>query len=354
MLTQQDASSAPAQLKNNMRKLASIQIVNSIKPIPNADAIECVGVLGWECVSKKGEFKVGDKCVYFEIDSLLPETETFEFLRKNCYRKDLKKFRLKTAKLRGQLSQGLALPLSLFPDLYHLEACADVTDLLNVEKYEPPIPAQISGDAKSFSWPIAKTDEVRVQTDEGLNLLGALHGKPYYLSLKLDGTSCSFIIDPSNKEFHVCGRNYSYKNKPNHSFWTINERYQVEERLRSIGENLALQGECVGPGIQQNKLGLPNIDYYIFNVVDTSTRKRLSLEDSLSVVKELKMNFVPILEKGDSFKYNMEQLLEKAKGKYREHFENAKQHQEREGIVIRSLCGSVSFKAINNEFLLQE
>jgi RNA ligase (TIGR02306 family) len=350
----QGANFALAQLKNNMRKLASIQTIKFVRPIPNADAIDCVGVLGWECVCKKGEFQNDDKCVYFEIDSLLPELEVFEFLRKSCYRKDLNKFRLKSVKLRQQLSQGLALPLNLFPDLYHLEVGTDVTDLLNVEKYEPPIPAQIQGDAKKFVWPIAKTDEVRVQTDEGLALVSSLVGNPYYVSLKLDGTSCSFIIDPSDNEFHVCGRNYSYKNKPNHSFWIINERYQLEERLRSIGGNLALQGECVGPGIQQNKLGLSSIDYYIFNIVDTSNRKRLSLEDSLSVAKELKMNFVPILEKGDSFNYNMEQLLEKAKGKYREHFENAKQHQEREGIVIRSLCGSVSFKAINNEFLLQE
>lgn len=350
----QGANFALAQLKNNMRKLASIQTIKFVRPIPNADAIDCVGVLGWECVCKKGEFQNGDKCVYFEIDSLLPELEVFEFLRKSCYRKDLNKFRLKSIKLRQQLSQGLALPLNLFPDLYHLEVGTDVTNLLNVEKYEPPIPAQIQGDAKKFVWPIAKTDEARVQTDEGLALVSSLIGNPYYVSLKLDGTSCSFIIDPSDNEFHVCGRNYSYKHKPNHSFWIINERYQLEERLRSIGGNLALQGECVGPGIQQNKLGLPIIDYYVFNVVDTSNRKRLSLEDSLKVTKELKLNFVPILEKGDSFNYDMEQLLEKAKGKYREHFENAKQHQEREGIVIRSLCGSISFKAINNEFLLQE
>lgn len=337
-----------------MRKLASIQQIKYKKEIPNADAIERIGVLGWECVSKKGEFEENDKCVYFEIDSLLPEIEVFEFLRKSCYRKDLKKFRLKSVKLRGQLSQGLALPMSLFPNLSDLEVGTDLTDIIGVEKYEPPIPAQIQGDAKSFVWPISKTDEVRVQTDEGLELVSNLLGSPYYISLKLDGTSCSFIIDPSDNEFHVCGRNYSYKQKPNHSFWKINEKYEIEQKLRSLGGNLALQGECVGPGIQQNKLGLNSIDYYIFNIVDTSSRKRLCLKDCLDISKEIKINFVPILEQGDNFNYDAVQLLEKAKGKYREHFENAKQNQEREGIVIRSLCSEISFKAINNDFLLKE
>jgi RNA ligase (TIGR02306 family) len=337
-----------------MRKLASIQVIKNIAPIPNADNIETVGVLGWECVSKKGEFQTGDKCVYFEIDSLLPEIPTFEFLRKSCFRQDLKKFRLKTIKLRKQLSQGLALPISLFPDIENLEAGTDVTDILGVEKYEPPVPAQIQGDAKKFTWPIGKTDEVRVQSDEGIDLVSFLVGKPYYFTLKLDGTSCSFIINPEDEEFHVCGRNYSYKQKPNHSFWAINEQYGVEEKLRSIGSKIALQGECVGPGIQQNKLGLPKIDYYIFNVVDTSTRKRLSLQDSQYVAKELEMNFVPVLERGDCFNYTPQQLLEKAKGKYRDHFESAKPSQDREGIVIRSLCGAISFKAINNDFLLRE
>ena len=337
-----------------MRKLASIQSVAFVRPIPDADSIETVGVLGWECVSKKGEFKTGDRCVYFEIDSLLPEVPVFEFLRKSCFRQDLKKFRLKTIRLRKQLSQGLALPMSLFPDFQNLDTGTDVTDILGVEKYEPPVPAQIQGDAKRFIWPISKTDEVRVQSDEGISLVSSLIGKPYYLSLKLDGTSCSFIINPEDDEFHVCGRNYSYKQKPNHSFWTISDQYQVEEKLRSIGGKIALQGECVGPGIQQNKLGLTKIDYYIFNVVDTSTRKRLSLQDSQDLVKELKMNFVPILERGEVFDYTPQQLLEKAKGKYREHFESAKPSQEREGIVIRSLCGEISFKAINNDFLLSE
>lgn len=340
-----------------MRKLASIQQIKYKKEIPNADAIECVGVLGWECVSKKGEFKEGDRCIYFEIDSLLPEIPEFEFLRKSCYRKDLKKFRLKTVKLRGQLSQGLALPLSIFPDFKDLESGSDLTNILNIGKYEPPIPAQIQGDARSFSWLIEKTDEIRVQQNDEYNFIEKLTGSPYYISLKLDGTSCTFIVDPKDDEYHVCGRNYSYKKCDDHSFWKINNKYEIENKIREFNKLnnrcIALQGECVGPGIQKNKLGLKSIDFYVFNVVDVQ-KGRIHIDEACSIVENMGLKFVPILEKANNFNYSQETLLEMAKGKYCDHFQDATSNQEREGIVIRSVCGKISFKAINNNFLLKD
>ena len=339
------------------RKLASVQQIKFKREIPNADAIEVVGVLGWECVSKKNEFDVGDKCVYIEIDSLLPTIPEFEFLRKSCYNSTFDKFRIKTVKLRKTLSQGLALPLSIFPNLNNFEIGQDVTDVLGVVKYEPPIPAQIAGDVRSFSWPIEKTDEIRVQQNDEYKFIENLTGKPYYISLKLDGTSNTFIIDPRDNEYHVCGRNYSYTRSESHSFWKINERYEIENKLRSFakdGRYLAFQGECVGPGIQKNPLGLKQVDFYVFNVVDVSANKKLCFEEAEKIVAGCGMNFVPVLEIGEDFKYSQEQLLEKARGKYKENFDSANEAQEREGIVIRSLCGEISFKAINNDFLLKE
>ncbi len=341
-----------------MRKLASVQKIKYIKEIPNADAIECVGILGWECVCKKGEFQENDKCIYFEIDSMLPEISEFEFLRKSCYRSDLKKFRLKTAKLRGQTSQGLALPINLFPNLKDAEVGTDVTDILGVEKYEPPVPAQIQGDARSFSWPISKTDEIRVQTDEGYDLINKLKGNPYYVSLKLDGTSSTFLVDPKDNEYHVCGRNYSYKRNDNHSFWKIDQRYEIEEKRRRYNQEndcfIALQGETVGQGIQKNKLGLNCVDFYVFNVVDIEKNNKIHIDKALEIVEQMNLKFVPIIEKREYFDYSQNCLLEMAKGKYIEHFPNAPRNQDREGIVIRSLCGKISFKAINNDFLLKE
>jgi RNA ligase (TIGR02306 family) len=287
----------------------------------------------------------------------LPEVPEFEFLRKGCWNDNLKKYRLKSVKLKKQLSQGLALPTSVFPILAGLTAGADVTDLLGIEKYEPPIPAQIVGDARSFSWPISKTDEVRVQLDDEYGFIESLTGKPYYISLKLDGTSSSFLIDPKDGTYHVCGRNFSYRRSHDHPFWKISERYNIEQGLRSFwerGHRLALQGEIVGPGIQKNPLGLSHADLYIFNVIDIRTGQKLCLDKSLIVTSQLGLNFVPIVDKGSSFHYTKTDLLEMAKGKYKTHFPSAKDFQDREGIVIRSLCGEVSFKAINNDFLLKE
>jgi len=340
-----------------MRKLASIQTVKYVKPIPDADSIETVGILGWEVVSKKGEFQPGDTCVFFEIDSLLPELPEFEFLRKSCWNDNLKKFRLKTVKLRKQLSQGLALPISVFPILAGLTAGADVTELLGIEKYDPPIPAAISGDAKKFIWPISKTDETRVQLDDEYGFIERLTGESYYISLKLDGTSSTFLIDPKDETYHVCGRNYSYKESEHHKFWVLSRKYNIEQGLRDYwnkGHRIALQGEIVGPGIQKNPLGLSNHDLYIFNVVDITTNSKLCLDESLEIVNKLGLRFVPIIDKGSRFDYTQDDLLDKARGKYKEHFPSAKDSQDREGIVIRSICGNISFKAINNDFLLKE
>jgi RNA ligase (TIGR02306 family) len=339
-----------------MRKLASIQKIKYIKPIPDADNIETLGVLGWEVVSKKGEFRTNDDCVFFEIDSLLPEVPQFEFLRKSCWNDNLKKHRLKTVKLRKQLSQGLALPTTIFPSLSGLDIGTDVTDTLGIEKYEPPIPTQIQGDARGFTWPISKTDETRVQLDDEYKFIESLTGKDYYISLKIDGTSSTFLINPEDEVYHVCGRNYSYKESENHKFWVLSRTYNIEQGLRNLwnkGKKIALQAEVAGPAIQKNPLGLNTHDLFVFNVVDTNTRAKLCLEESLEIVAQLGLKFVPIIEKGSNFAYTKDDLLEMAKGKYKTHFESAKDSQDREGIVIRSLCGEISFKAINNDFLLK-
>ena len=337
-----------------MRKLASLQVVKHVRPISGADNIEAVGVLGWQCVAKKGEFQEGDACVYFEIDSLLPEEPRYEFLRQSSFKPDLGRFKLRTLRLRKQLSQGLALPVGLFPEAAGLPIGSDLTSLLGVEQYEPPVPTFIAGATRTFRWSIPKTDEIRVQQDDEHSFLAALAGQPYYISLKLDGTSCTFIIDPRDGEFHACGRNYSYKQTPEHAFWKVNDRYGIKAGLEALGGTLALQGEIVGPGIQCNRLGLEDVDYYVFTVVNTATRTRLSLDEALAVATRLGVPFVPVLERGVAFSYSMADLLVKAKGRYREHFPQAQEAQEREGIVVRSLCGSISFKAINDDFLLAE
>jgi RNA ligase (TIGR02306 family) len=153
-----------------MRKLASIQKINDIRPIPGADSIEVARVLGWDVVVKKNEFHVGDEIVYIEIDSFLPIEDEYEFLRKTSYKNDKflgEGFRLKTIKLRGQVSQGLILPISVVENKgwHGLPVGTDVTEILGVREWEMPERAgsggTMIGDRPGY---IPKTDETRIQS----------------------------------------------------------------------------------------------------------------------------------------------------------------------------------------------
>ncbi len=339
-----------------MRSLASIQKILNIEPIENSDFLEKATILGWGVVVKKDQFKVGDFCVFFEIDSLLPDEPRYEFLKKNSWSIQKQKIRLKTVRLRGTLSQGLAMPLSDFPehDLFSNLEGMDITDYLHVEKYEPSIPAELAGDVNSFSWPITKTDEDRIQNNPK-RFIEQITDKPYYISMKLDGTSSSFIL---SEEYHVCSRNYSIRENSNNTFWKISDKYRIKDILvkyfEDTGIKLSIQGEVVGPGIQSNKLGLETFDMYVFNVIDTKINVKLSFDEMFTFCKDNGLKTVPILEVEDSFNYKtMEELLELSRGKYISHFSGANKDQDREGIVIRSKDQEISFKVINNDFLLK-
>lgn len=165
-----------------MRKLASIQIIKDLQAIENSDNLLVATILGWKVVvNKKENFKIGDKVVYFEIDSFLPIREEFEFLRKSSYKNDVilgDGFRLKSVRLRGQLSQGLILPLAVFfspEEIANFNIDDDLTERLGVKKWEQPESALVGGDSKgrrpSF---IKRTEETRcfdwetkINTDKG-------------------------------------------------------------------------------------------------------------------------------------------------------------------------------------------
>lgn len=344
-----------------MRKLVTLRKIDSLHPIEGADFIEKAVIDGWNVVVKKGEFKEGQPCIYFEIDSLLPDWPQYEFLRKSSWKPDIQKYRLKTAKLRGVVSQGLVLPLSSFDNMSinwsPYNTGDDLTELLEVEKYEPPIPASLGGDVNKFTWPISRTDEERIQNMP--EVIDKIKGEPYYITIKLDGSSASFMLvkgDDGEIEFHACSRNYSIKRKEGNTIWKIADKYNIERKLKdwylATGEMLAIQGEIVGPGIQKNKLNLPDHDFYFFNIVDVETNQRKCKESMFTMFTHIPM--VPLLESGDSFPYkSMEDILNLAEGKYKDHIPTAKDGQEREGIVIRSKDQSISFKVVSNRFLLK-
>ena len=335
-----------------MRKLVTIQKVKNILPIENSDFIELVEIMGWKCVVKKGEFKIGDFGIYFEVDSFLPIMEKFEFLRKSSYAKnDImgEGFRIKTAKLRGKISQGLFLPLKDFPEYKNLAEGTEITELLNVKKWQMPEVEGAAGiEIGDKPYGIPTTDEVRIQSSQ--ELIDDLTGKPYYIATKMDGTSCTIYFN--NGQVGVCGRNKEYKETTTSGYWKLAHLYKIPEKLTGLGKNIALQGEYCGEKIQKNRLKLQKPKFFIFNVYDIDTATYYNYRDFRDIIAHLGLETVPVEEEGESFNYSLDELLEKANGKYPSGL-------DKEGIVIRSQENAedgkfLSFKVINNDFLLKE
>ncbi len=337
------------------RKLASVQRALEIVPIEGADAIELVRINGWQCVTKKNEFKVGDLGVFLEIDAIPPDTNFFQFLwtakdGTTPLRPD--KFRIRTMKLRGALSQGLFLPLDSF-DLGAVAAGDDVTEKLGVTKYEPPIPAGSGGEiGGNFPGFIPKTDEIRVQSAP--EVLTEIFATPYAITLKYDGTSATYCVDPRDGQFLACGRNYSIS-EGDSFYWRIARQYDLPANL-AAHPTIAIQGEICGPGIQKNRLELKQIALFAFNVYDFANRRYLDHDEAREFLAQIEVPAVETLETGESFGHNQNSLLALAEGKY------PGTTNEREGLVVRPLherhsevlAGRLSFKAISNRFLLKE
>jgi RNA ligase (TIGR02306 family) len=305
--------------------------------------------MGWTCVVKKGEFNEADLGVYFEVDSFLPIDPRYEFLRASSYRENADNgegFRIRTAKMRGQLSQGLLLPLSLFPELEGLVEGSDVTEKLGVKKWYVPETSAAGGTIigeRPFGIPAS--DEIRIQS--ALELLDELQGKPYYITTKMDGTSG--IVYCIDGKIGCCSRNKEIKDETDALYWSPAYTYGLKEKLAEYGKNIVLTGEICGPGIQKNKLRLSALTWYVFDVKDWDSGGYLSYDNARELCASLGVPFVPLEERGDSFAYTLEELLEKAKGKYPSGL-------DKEGIVVRSLISpkALSFKVLNNDALLKE
>lgn len=349
-----------------MRTLASIQTVNAAEPIPNADAIEKIRVLGWWVVGKKGEFRPGDKVVYCEIDSLLPEAAPFEFLRASSFKPAQTDaagavtqpagFRIKTVKLRGQVSQGICFPLSVLPPGTATEEGADATDALGVRKWEPPQTLGFGGRTLGgFPGFLAKTDETRVQVLEPV--LARHRGRTFYLTEKLDGTSFTAFV--RDGEFGVCSRNMRLDPTDERSVLVgVAKRLGLEEKLRAFGAargcDVAVQGELIGPGVQGNKYALKELSLRVFNVFDVSAYRFLDHADMLAAVGAMGLDAVPPLGTV-VLNHSVDELVALSEGTS---VLNSK--VQREGIVLRplneaedELLGRLSFKAINPKFLLK-
>jgi len=359
-----------------MRKLASIQKIIALNPIEKADAIEVCTVLGWECVvAKKDNFKVGDLVCYIEVDSIVPDRLEFEFLRD-------RKFRVKTIKLRGQVSQGLVLPLSILPKGNYKEN-EDITEILGVKKHDPQADAErksieeklatsnnrvhkffakyswyrnIFFKPKKSNFPkfIKKTDEDRIQLFP--HICENEKDTVFSVTEKLDGQSGTYFLIKNPRRFlfgkkyifGVCSRNIHLTKEDNSSYWTIARQYNIEKVLNNLIENnqfIVLQGEILGTGIQGNKYKVDGYDFYAFNLIYPN--KQISSIAAKLLLEGFEIKFVPILETGFKLKETIKDMVEYAKGN------STLLPVLREGVVIRNYNKNTSFKVINPDFLLK-
>ena len=314
--------------------------------------IELAIVDGWKVVvAKNVEHKVGDMVVYCEIDSFLPIKEEFEFLRKSSYKKmsdGTEGFRLRTIKLKGQVSQGLILPLKdlQLPNKDLLEVGMDVTNLLGISKYEPPIPAELSGKVKGlFPSFLRKTDEERIQnlSDEYENL----KQHKFYVTEKLDGSSATFYS--KDGVFGVCSRNLELLETEGNTFWKVARELKLEEWLTSQDVNYSIQGELIGESIQGNPYKIKGQTVGFFNAFNIDTQEYLGLEEFEKLISSMGLKSVPILDREFTLPDTIDELLT-----YADEKSVLNSNFDREGVVIRSLDRKISFKVISNKFLLSE
>lgn len=299
----------------------------------------------------------------FQIDTLIPKTSWSEFLFKGSD-SDKEKVRLRSIKLRGQVSQGLLVPIDaicdmegineVISDLLHNRTDVvgyDVTDLLGVEKYEKPIPANLAGEVEG-DFPthlLSKTDEERIQNLP--DMLDKVKGKLVYVSVKHDGTSATYAKDKDGKEY-VCSRNLSLRKTEKNTFWKIVEKYDIFNKLPN---NCAIQGEIIGEGIQKNNEELKGQDIRVFNVINLEDRSLLDYKQFKKICADMEIPTVDEYYIGE-FKWNtIDELLELAdQVKY-------KSGRQAEGLVFRLLENEidsttgkeVSFKVISNRYALK-
>lgn len=387
------------------RALAYVTTVDDIIPLEGYDRVEYAAIKGWRCVVGKG-MKKGDKAIYFEVDSLLPNTDTrFAFLEK-------RKYRIKTQKMCGVLSQGLLMPLSDFPELGDIPVDTDVTEKLGVKYYVPEDnvrKAKIDPNAKykamasrraklfkhqPFRWLmrrgwgrkllyalfgnkkapssgfptkfpfVKKTDEERVE-----NMPWILENKdPWIETCKIDGTSSTYILErvrhkfrKDTFEYYVCSRNvrlFSPDDKTYHEsnvYWDMEKKYGIREILQEIlngnpnWDYVCLQGETAGVGCQGNPHNLPDTRFYGFNFID-SEHGRWNTIDAAEFMAKFEIPWVPITNTNYILPDTMEEFKAHADGRC----DAPESSGLREGFVYRSLDGQTSFKNVSNKYLMSK
>lgn len=358
-------------MSNIDRKLATVRKITAITPIKGADSIELAHVDGWRVVVKKGEYQVNDLAVYCEIDSWIPH-DIAPFLSKGQEPKEyngVKGARLRSIKLRGQISQGLLLPLEhhmweeVLPQTSMVVALGeDVTEQLGIQKWEAPIPAQLAGQIEG-NFPthlVPKTDQERIQNcahsvNERLNDLSKQQRTDnfgFLIEEKLDGSSCTIIVHDG--KFRVCSRNLELRRDENNSFWKVASRY--EEAIMAFyekhGKAVAFQGELIGEGIQGNPYKIHGQELYVFDVYSIDDQCYLSRYIREMATAECGMKNVPIIGFCDIMLNDVDvnSIITIADGA-----SVLNPNVLREGVVYKCAQDtSLTFKSVSNKWLLEK
>ena len=356
--------------KMNERKLATVRTISELLPIEGADRIELAIVDGWKVVVQKGIYKAGHQAVYLEIDSWVPHDIAPFLTEEGHFPKEYNGIpgqRLRTKKIRGQISQGLLLPIIVTyareaeepelpgfstisrtyfiktPELHRLPAVKegdDVSLLLGIQKWERPLDKSVQeialGDFPTDLVP--KTDQERVQ-----NIFNKIEpGDNYEITMKLDGTSTTFFLDEG--KLRVCSRNLELKTDD-----LTKAKVQVKSAAKLVDklrEGFIYQGELIGPNIQGNPEGLSEATLLVFDVWDRENNCYLLPEARRQHCQEQGLEHVPVLKTDASLPETIEELLKQAEGP-------SLKAKQREGVVYRSNTKDFSFKAISNKWLLK-
>ncbi len=353
-----------------MRKLATIRTIDSLDPIDGADKIEVATVGGWKVVAQKGLYNVGDLAVYFEIDSWIPSSVAPFLTKAGHYPKSFEGVegeRLKTIKLRGQISQGLLLPIFElikivpgFEDITTELLDEDVTELLGIKKWEKAIPANLAGTCKgNFPSKIPKTDQERCQNLKKEITQANEAGTAFEITEKCEGSSMTVYrmkVD-DEMEFGVCSRNLNLKETEGNSFWDRARKDDIEAKMKAVDEfwDFAIQGELVGPGIQDNIYGLTESEFRVFDVYNIQTGEYLMPQARRDLIARMGLKHAPVIEESATLHGTLNitdipQLLDYADGKSVIGFTG----HLREGVVFKEVNGGFTFKAISNKYLLGE
>ena len=369
-----------------MRKLAHIEEISVVSPIDGADKIEVATILGWKCVIKKGEFQQGDKVVYIEIDSLVPPKPEFEFLKD-------RKYRVRTIKLRGQISQGLVVPI---PETYKgkMDNGTDMTKCLGIKKYLSPTEIKeieqqqlkiineknklkkfmmryswfrrifLSRKQKqSFPYWVSKTDEERIQNIP--HVIEQFKNHKVYVTEKIDFQSVTFTgkmmpkfsgilgrIMPKTYRYVICSRNLVNNNR-NGLYWLISRKYNIHKILEKY-PYLTIQGEQGNSKVQGNKYGISEPTMWVFNVINHEKGYHYNLHEMIDFCKKNGLEHVPIINNNDvlsNIATSVDEFIEYSKGK-----SLLNNNIYREGIVVRCIDKGkklLSFKVINPDFLIK-